>query len=90
MNKMSDVDKMLTKGVSDVNHLVANINYLTTKLCHNLHSENVKIDNKSISNPIRSNSILLKARRKVLYHNPDHNSWNKRYILGRTGNAGGR
>ena len=33
------------------------------------------------------NNILLEVKSKVLYHNPDDNSWNKAYILGR---AGGR
>ena len=35
-------------------------------------------------------NILPEAKSKVLYHNPDHNSWNKPYVLGRAGKAGGK
>ena len=36
------------------------------------------------------NNILPEVKSKVLYHNPDHNSWNEAYILGRAGEADGR
>ena len=36
------------------------------------------------------NNILPEFKSKVLYHNTDHNSWNKAYILGRAGKTGGR
>ena len=36
------------------------------------------------------NNILPEFKSKVLYHNPDHNSWNKAYILDRAGKTGVR
>ena len=43
-----------------------------------------------ISNPTTLDKILPEVKSKVLYHNPDHITWNKTYILGRLGKAGGR
>ena len=41
---------------------------------------------------IQLHSIISyqKSKTKTLYHNPDHNFWNKAYKLGRAGKAGGR
>ena len=39
---------------------------------------------------IQLHELTSYQKSKVLYHNPDHNSWNKAYILGRAGKAGGR
>ena len=36
------------------------------------------------------NNIVPEVKSKVLCHNPDHNSWNKAYTLGRAGKAGDR
>ena len=47
-------------------------------------------DNDHISNPTTFNNILPEVKTKTLYHNPDHNFWNKAYKLGRAGKAGGR
>ena len=46
--------------------------------------------NNDISNPTVLNNILPKVRSVVLYHNPDHNSWNKAFIISRARKVKGR
>ena len=46
--------------------------------------------NSDTSNPTVLNNILTKAKSTVLYHNPDHNSWNKALIISRAGKAKGK
>ena len=41
-------------------------------------------------NPTVLNNILPKVRSMVLYHNPDHKSWNQALIISRTGKAKGK
>ena len=56
----------------------------------NIQSASETTDNDHISNQTTLNNILPEVKSKFLYHNPDHNSWNEAYILGRVGKAGAR
>ena len=64
----------------DINTLTDSLNDLTI-------SASV---NSDISNPTVLNNILPKVRSMVLYHNPDHNSWNKAFIISRARKVKGR
>ena len=63
------------------------INTLTDSLNNLTISASV---NSDISNPTVLNNILPKVRSMVLYHNPDHNSWNKAFIISRARKVKGR
>ena len=70
--------------------LANSLNDLTIYPSSNVQCASEASDNDHISNSTTLTNILPEVKSKVLYHNPDHNSWNKAYILGRAGKAGGR
>ena len=78
-SKECDTESLLVNE-NDMNTLTDSLNDLTI-------SASV---NSDISNPNVINNILPKVRSTVLYHNPDHNSWNKVLILSRTRKAKGK
>ena len=76
----SDTESSTVNKNDDISPLIDSLNGLTM-------SESV---NSDISNPTAINNILPKVRSMVLYHNADHNSWNKALIISRAGKVKSR
>ena len=85
--KVGKVDNVQANDGSNIDQLANSLNNLTVDPNSNVQCASEITDKGRISTPTTLNNILPEVKSKVLYHNPDDNSWNKAYILGR---AGGR
>ena len=55
-----------------------------------LLNRNDNTNNINYSNPTKISGILPKVNSKIIYHNPDNDSWNEALILGKAGKSTGR
>ena len=77
IDKIGEVDNVQANEGSDIDPLANSSNDVTIDARCNVQSANETTDNNHISNPTTMSKILPEVKSKVLYHNPDHNSWNK-------------
>ena len=90
VDKVGKVDSVQANEGSDIDQLANSLNDLKIHPSSKKQCASETTDNDHISNPNTLNNILPEVKSKVLFHNPDYNSWNKAYIFGRAGNVGGR
>ena len=90
VDKVGKVDNIQANEGSDIDQLPNSLNDLIIHTSSNVQCTNETTDNDDISNPTTINKVVPEVKRNVLYHNPDHDSWSKAYILGRVGKAGSR
>ena len=90
VDKVGKIGNVQANEGTDIDQLANSLNDLTIHPGSIVQCTSETTDNHHISNLTTLNNILPEVKSKVLYHNPDHNSWNKAYILGRAGETGGR
>ena len=78
----------------DINKLTNSISSLSLNIDENESDDDViesnQIEGNDYSNPTKTSGILPKVNTKVIYHNPDTNSWNEALILGKAGKSTGK
>ena len=78
----------------DINNLTNSISSLSLNIDENESEDDViesnQIEGNDYSNPTKTSGILPKVNTKVIYHNPDTNSWNEALILGKAGKSTGK
>ena len=79
VDKVGENDNAQANECSDIDQLANSLNGLTINPCSNVQCASETANNDHISNPTTLNKILSEDKSKVLFHNPDHISWNKVY-----------
>ena len=90
----------LNENINELNNSISNddINQLTSSISTlSLNAEEIDSDRdtmhnvqRNYNNPTKTSGILPKTNTKVIYHNPDTDSWNKALVIGRAGKSTGK
>ena len=74
---------------NDIEHLTSSLNDLSIQSCNN-ENTTVASNTNGVDNPTTEHNILPKVESKIIYFNPDSESWNEALVLGRAEKCKGK
>ena len=74
----------------DIEDLTSSLNDLSIQSCNNENATVSASNTKGVDNPTIEHNILPKVKSKIIYFNPDSESWNEALVLGRAGKCKGK
>ena len=74
----------------DIEDLTSSLNDLSIQSCNNENATVSASNTKGVDNPTTEHNILPKVKSKIIYFNPDSESWNEALVLGRAGKCKGK
>ena len=79
-------NSMTNEDISDPTNSISNLS-LNKEITESENSDN---ETDNIINPIKLTGLLPKINSKIVYHNPETQSWNEALVLSRAGKSTGR
>ena len=70
--------------------LTSSLNDLSIQSCNDENAKVSASNTKGVDNPTFERNILPKVKSKIIYFNPDSESWNEALVLGRAGKCKGK
>ena len=74
----------------DIEDLTSSLNDLSIQSCNDENAKVPASNTKGVDNPTIEHNILPKVKSKIIYFNPDSESWNEALVLGRAGKCKGK
>ena len=72
---------------NDIEDLTSSLNDLSILSCNNENADVSASNSKEVDNSTTEHNILPKVKSKIIYFNPDSESWNENLVLGRAGKS---